>query len=579
MNDPGYAAGLVGSDPTTPPPTQQPTTPAPAAGGYQAGLVGAAPSTPPPQTGAPPPPTQTEQPVTPLPSHLGTLDKLHNMGTVNGERVGVIDDADIGFLRHAAQTYSGLADFVAKHFQHGDPTSLNLAAHELAAQPDENYVQKAGGLGEDVAEQVLLSRLMGLGLKGEEAFKAAGKLAKVVADHPVVGQLIRAGVQSGAPAAAQTFARTGGDLPAAAIAGTAGTLLPVGTENALTEEIAPAATKAIRNIQGGGAAKIAQAATDEAAQQGMKKASQDVVGNHITEMNALREAGGQPWWTQQDPDKYTGKVASFPEAVDQVNGVAQDIYKTLNDESGGRFSLLREQQQSAHADLADSDSKENIANAAKADRAMARFWDQAEGAADPVDHEVAKRSYYKALKLNDVSKITENAVTDEGSVNGVQLQQGLNRLRQRWGIGTQGRAVMDDVLGPGVQENLEGIAQANLTRAGQNRMKDSVQTVILKILAKAAAGETAIHALFGAPIAMTTLGGASLYIAGKKFLQLMETNPKIGNAMVWAVEQRIPPETYVPIVSRMVTDYANSRQQPEDTNQTEPSTVSQPPQQ
>jgi hypothetical protein len=35
---------------------------------------------------------------------------------------------------------------------------------------------------------------------------------------------------------------------------------------------------------------------------------------------------------------------------------------------------------------------------------------------------------------------------------------------------------------------------------------------------------------------------------------MAETNPKIGNFLVYAASKRIPPETYAPIISRMIVD-------------------------
>jgi hypothetical protein len=372
------------------------------------------------------------------------------------------------------------------------------------------------------------------------------------------GELARAvktglttGVEQGTLSGTQTAAKTG-----SVGAGIASAVIGGGTAG-LLEGGASAVPAIVRNIEGGGAAKIAQTAKDEAANAAIQKASQDIVGRHINEVNQIREDAGQPWWTQLDPEKYTGKVTSFPQAVDQVKSVGDDVYKVLDDESGGRFSLLRDRQEAAHQALTESDSQENVARAARTDRQMEDFWNEAKGAADPVDHDVAKRSYYKALKLNQISNLTENAAED-GGLNGMKLKQGLLKLRQQWGIGTQGQTVMDDVLGPGIRQNLDDIADANLTRAGRDRMRDAIQNVTVRTFAKAAAGETVLHSLFGVPVGMTTLGGTTAYLAGKRFLQLMETNPKIGSAMVWAVSHRLPPETYVPIVSRLVTEVANS---------------------
>jgi hypothetical protein len=560
--DPIALAKQMGASVGTPSPASNPTDPIALAKQMGASVgTGAAPA------------SQQPQPV-PAPSQGLPEQVLDTMGSVGG-----VTGRVAGILRGGAETLSGTGELLEKI-----PGASLIPGEErrqkfLKRVADigaggETPEEQTGKLMEGFAEYALGNEAL-KGLSYTEKMQKVLPFLKTLESDPVLAKAIKTGlttgVEQGTLSGTQTAAKTG-DVTSGIASGIIG-----GGTAGLMEGAASAAPQIIKNIMGGGAAKIAQRATDAAAEAGMTKASQNVVENHINEMNALREAGGQPWWTQQDPAKYTGQVTSFPEAVDQVNGVAQDIYKTLNDESGGRFTILREEQYAAHADLADSDSQENVAKAAKADQAMSRFWDQAEGAADPVDHEVAKRSHYKALKLNEVSKVTENAVSDEGSVNGVQLQQGLNRLRQRWGIGTQGRAVMDDVLGPGVQENLEDIARANLTRAGRDSMKEGVQNVLLRTFAKAAAGETVLHDLFGVPVGMSTLGGTALYLAGKKFLQLMETNPKIGSAMVWAVEHRVPPQTYVPIVSRLVTNIANSGG--EDTSQTEPSTVSEPHQQ
>ena len=517
--------------------------------------------------------SQQPQPV-PAPSQGLPEQILDTMGVMGGTTGRVA-----GILRGGAETLSGTGQLLEKipgaSLIPGDERRQKFLKR-LAdiGQGGETPEEQTGKLMEGFAEYALGNEAL-KGLSYTEKLQKVLPFLKTLETDSGLAKAVKAGLTTGAEqgtlSGAQTAAKTG-DVTSGLVSGIVG-----GGTAGLMEGAASALPKIVRNIQGGGAAKIAQRATDAAAEAGMTTASQNVVENHINEMNALREAGGQPWWTQQDPAKYTGPVSSFPEAVDQVNGVAQDIYKTLNDESGGRFSQLRDDQYAAHADLAESNSKENIAKAAKADQAMSRFWDQAEGAADPIDHEVAKRSHYKALKLNDVSNVTENAVTNEGTINGVQLQKGLSRLRQQWSIGTQGRAVMDEVLGPGVQENLEDIARANLTPAGRDNMKEGVQNVLLRTFAKAAAGETVLHGLFGVPVGMSTLGGTTLYLAGKKFLQLMETNPKIGNAMVWAVEHRVPPETYVPIVSRLITSIANSGG--EDTSQTEPSTASGPHQQ
>ena len=228
---------------------------------------------------------------------------------------------------------------------------------------------------------------------------------------------------------------------------------------------------------------------------------------------------------------------------------------------------MRDEQKEANAELATSDSQEAIARSNRADQAMRQFFDQNQDAVSPVDHEVAKTSHYRMLRLNQVSNVVENATDEGGGINGLQVMNGLKRLQQQWGVGTEGRSTMQDVLGPTVLDNLENLAKANLTRAGRDSMKALQQNVVLKLAGNVMSGagkiaigaEAATH-LLGlptSPLRMTTAASAATYMAGRKLLQMMETNPRIGNAAVWAIENRVKPEIYTPIISRLVSNAAS----------------------
>jgi hypothetical protein len=132
------------------------------------------------------------------------------------------------------------------------------------------------------------------------------------------------------------------------------------------------------------------------------------------------------------------------------------------------------------------------------------------------------------------------------------LRNNLNRLTQKIGDPELNRVVGRDNM-----DNLRKIAELTRTNADRAKFGAAVQKVG-GWLAGRAAGAAGVGALLGHFTGIGGFGGAvageAAYMAARKVMQAVATNPRVGQQLTFAVESGARPEYFAPIIGQMIRD-------------------------
>jgi hypothetical protein len=311
-SDSGLPPGAVVTPLSTSAPSAN-TTPTSQPGSQSSGLPPGAVITP-LATGSAPAitdqPDPSSGPLSP-PAQKNIIDKLHDEG--------ILGDTDVGVLRGAARTYTGLEDILAKIAPNNPDTTSAFAkgARQFANEPNTSFNESLGQFGEGAAEYLLPESWakMGLsmGMKASEAMNMASTITKLAEKYPAMTSVLRGVAEQGAAGGTQGYVDSGGDTGAAATeaattGGAAGVLggIGKGLGNAISK-IAPTVEK-VGGVDTVIPADLKPKPTPEqaAGQQSITNAAQDTLRRNLEEVNESRQvpdqAPGLP--TRTDPYQF-----------------------------------------------------------------------------------------------------------------------------------------------------------------------------------------------------------------------------------------------------------------------------------
>lgn len=478
-----------------------------------------------------------------------------------------VNDFGVGFGHGVAKTMAGVGHILNKI----DPSTGQLAkavapgvvqnVQNLANEPNQNADQSAGEFMEDATEFLLGDEAL-KGLSFAEKLKKVAPAIKVLQENPTARKALASAMKTGALSGAQTLAKTGGDVKAAAESAAggaaAGGLLTAGASK-LGEAIAARAPQA---EQVGGETMIPSQGEPA---EGVTKANQAAGQNVISD--TAKSAAQQNLTPIVDVPATVAKVNSFGDAADEVDKAAKAGYDKLNQATGGEFNVVRGEIKTATADMRKAVSPD-IRDAAqiRLDNATSRMnelFDDSDGKIDRKDWQDANDAWRNAKTLRQVHDAVESTFdTDAGfsqrsgtyrGFNGNMLRQKLNRLTQ-----TIGEPELNRVIGRQNLDNLRKVAELTRTNGDRARFGGAVQNVsnwIVNHVTSAAVGGVAGHALHGLPGGI--VGAASTeaaYMAARKVMQMLATDPKFGQQLTFAVESGARPENYAPLLGQMVRD-------------------------
>jgi hypothetical protein len=376
------------------------------------------------------------------------------------------------------------------------------AASDFANQPNKNVGQTAGDVGENVAEYFAGDEL----LKMAGSFKGAETLQKMMTERPVLGKLLRIGLNTAKQATiggGQTYVHTGGDVGATAESAGINAAVTAGLgafgegSRALIEGQMPE----VRTVEGtripvpkGQAGPTpAQVAGAEA----YGKAAGATVAPHLAAMGAPPEF----------IENTLNSVHDFTGAADRLRDVNRNAYEFLDQATSGRFRKLNaeiSQAQQASWDGVEGADRlytqktremEDLLGKVQSGKpdvtvnrpaapgtdlmkqgSMARPGEPARtGGTQKVspgmsaeDLAAIKTSWRQYYILRDAGRTLDGALDgvpgasavsqEQRGINGGRLMSGLKKMVNRYG-----RATVEQSMGPGRLANLEAIANATRT--------------------------------------------------------------------------------------------------------------------
>lgn len=259
------------------------------------------------------------------------------------------------------------------------------------------------------------------------------------------------------------------------------------------------------------------------------------------------------------------KAQSFGDAADEVEKSAKDAYGKLNQATGGQFTGVRDEVKAARKAVWNAGSPDQWGQAQEqletANAKMQKLFDDSEGKITPQDWKDANSAWTNAKTLDAVHRAVESTFdTDAGfsqrsgtyrGFNGNQLRQNLNRLTQKIGDPELNRVVGRDNM-----DNLRKIAELTRTNADRAKFGAAVQQVahwFARDSAAAGIGAAAGH-FAGIGGVGGAVAGEAAYMAARKVMQVVATNPRVGQQLTFAVESGARPEYFAPLIGKMIRD-------------------------
>ena len=270
---------------------------------------------------------------------------------------------------------------------------------------------------------------------------------------------------------------------------------------------------------------------------------------------------------------YTGAAANMQSKV------LNPIYDNLNELTGGKFRTLNADVQAAKG-LARGGEPEAVANYKNKLAEMNDLLDQETGGL-PKDYlQKVKAAWRQQNVLDDIGwRLDRNLGGVPGASKASQVQRGINGrglMRDLQAVvKIYGRDTIDQTLGTGRLENLEEIADRNMTDRQRAVFNGGIRTVAQELakLAKEAPSPALntkeIVSQVGKRALAMTAGGAAAILSGhspywgvmageagyettQAVFNAIKTNPKIAQNFLFALESGATPARYGPFIATLI---------------------------
>ena len=202
-------------------------------------------------------------------------------------------------------------------------------------------------------------------------------------------------------------------------------------------------------------------------------------GQSVGTGQRLAIATGRPVQPPIDIEGTLAQKQDFTGAADTLEEHAQPIYDQFDQVTNGQFRKLNGQVQAAKQAMYDGEKGAAEAYQKKLEQ-MHTLMDSTSGDMTPEQLAAGKALWTKQYVMRDVGNLLDKHInrvpggTDpEGEIDGKAMLKGLQRVVARY----KGRARVDEALGPGRLDTLEGIAQANTTDAKREEFQTAFTTV------------------------------------------------------------------------------------------------------
>jgi hypothetical protein len=451
---------------------------------------------------------------------------------------------------------------------HGWQGKVEQDMQLAAATPTKGIGGVGGELGENIGEWISLEGLVGmLGKTGEamgmtERLKAATNLAKIIADHPVVGKLLKIGsgaVKQGSIGAGQTYAKTG-DAGAAAesgvatavagplLEGAAGKMAGRAAEAAEAAKPKPTVDAQLNDILDSiSPNKVSKQQTGTAVRGAVDKMNDVATQEANTAYNPLKEPLGLP------PDATRAQIeAASKEAAQSKTGTVLDANgkPVVTPGDNGKASAALKAADTAYGQSRQMVTRKLVQKIAKSDRPELAHQFIAKASLDDLAAVLPKLDEgTRSAVARNVMQDVVNAGGDPANFNATAAIKAYRALDKD---GTKTSLLFGD-RAPEIRNNLQAIADATATPAKKVAFTKALRAVAHSMASTGMVGG-AVSEVLGAGYAPGVVAGAAFTGATylPDVLRAVAANPRIGRSLTFAIEAGARPEVYGPMIARMV---------------------------
>jgi len=236
-----------------------------------------------------------------------------------------------------------------------------------------------------------------------------------------------------------------------------------------------------------------------------------------------------------DVENETQNIRSFGDAAEKIREHAAPVFDRFDKVTNGEYTRLRGERDAAYR-------AGDYNGVTKAESAIDDLFSNTRGKIDRLDYQTAKRAWRTSKVLDAVHdavsksfNIGEESLAEDAGVwrgiNGGSLMRGVNRLTRDYG-----RTALEDVIG---KDGLTGLV----------KIADLTQTPQRAALYGQKVGDVA-NTLAGVPGAGGT--PATVNWVRKLLLHQMAVNPRVARAVEFAVDNKVTPKVYGPIIAGMI---------------------------
>jgi hypothetical protein len=285
---------------------------------------------------------------------------------------------------------------------------------------------------------------------------------------------------------------------------------------------------------------------------------------------------GRPNFYQIDIPREVSKIGSYSEAAHAVESTATEGYNSiadalaLNDISGGKFTAIRNANRAAWNAYTGATSAEGLHAAERAiDDTNQQMQDLLKndigGAVNQKELSGFNDAYRAAQMLKKVGAAVDGAFSGNASASarsweyrgfdGQGLMSRLDRL-----IAKEGRPAVERYIGRDNLNNLYAVADLNRTNVARSKFGAVMQPVadwleqhpqtIARLGGLVVGGE--IGREMGIGWGYGALAGAGGALLTRQLMNMVLSNPRVAQQMIYAVEKGANPKVYAPLIGTMI---------------------------
>jgi hypothetical protein len=315
--------------------------------------------------------------------------------------------------------------------------------------------------------------------------------------------------------------------------------------------------------------------------------AQRQMAEYHRQMEALHPRAGRANLPQINVAETVKKIGSYTEASNYLESVATEGYNSiadalaLNDISGGKFNAIRNANKDAWNAFKGASGTEAMATAERAvdetnRQMMSLLKNDIGGAVTPQELQGFNDAYGMAQKLKYVAHAVDGAFSGNPSAsarsweyrgfNGSKLMDNLDRLQRKFG---GNRAALERVVGKENLDTLYQVAELNRTNAARARFGVAVKPVIDWLTKAGGAFSHLAPIVVGGEIGRATgagwgwgaAAGEGAALATKRVMNMVLSNPKVAQNLIFAIDSGARPENYAPFIGAMIQRIESERMQ------------------